>query len=259
MMPKKTVKDDDVALESGSAIDAAAEQGFDLDDDSRLPWLEPADSYDDEGAVSPTRLLAMVVGGLILIGAVLGGLWWVQNNGNSGSGELIAAQKGDYKVAPASDNAMDFEGEGDARFAASEGAEPTATIDISRVPEEPAVKTTPKAAPAVPPQAAPPAKAAVATGTGKAATSAAPAGAAVSGGSATIQLGAFSSAGSADRAWASLTKRFAYLSGLGKSVVPANVGGANVYRLRVGTASATQAGEICAKLKVAGENCAVIR
>src|SRR3546814_5561621 len=72
--------------------------GLGLDDEDRLPWLEAADDYDEDGEVSPTRLLAMVLGGLLLIGAVLGGLWWLQNGGARGQGELIAADKGDYKV-----------------------------------------------------------------------------------------------------------------------------------------------------------------
>src|SRR3546814_7038237 len=78
--------------------------GLALDEEDRLPWLEAAEDYDEDGEVSPTRLLAMVLGGLLLIGAVLGGLWWLQNGGARGQGELIAADKGDYKVQP-TDNA----------------------------------------------------------------------------------------------------------------------------------------------------------
>jgi hypothetical protein len=76
---------------------------------------------------------------------------------------------------------------------------------------------------------------------------------------AAIQLGAFSSAGTANKAWASLTKRFPYLADLGQSVAPASVGGNTVYRLRAAAGSAAAASEICAKLRVAGENCAVVR
>src|SRR3546814_11100698 len=96
------------------------ETGHGLDDEDRLPWLEAADGFEEEGEVSPVRLLVMVLGGLLLIGAVLGGLWWIQNGGARGNGELIAAQQGDYKVAPANDGARTFEGEGDVAFSASE-------------------------------------------------------------------------------------------------------------------------------------------
>ena len=123
------------------AGDRNAEQGdagLGLDDEDRLPWLEAADGFEEDGEVSPARLLVMVLGGLLLIGVVLGGLWWVQNGGARGKGELIAAQQGDYKVAPKNDGAKAFEGEGDASFSASEGAEPAGRVDPTRMPEEPA-------------------------------------------------------------------------------------------------------------------------
>src|SRR3546814_16018694 len=81
----------------------------------------------------------MVHWGLFVIGAGRGGLWWSQNGGARGNGELIAAQQGDYKVAPANDGARTFEGEGDVAFSASEGAEPAGKVDPARMPEEPAV------------------------------------------------------------------------------------------------------------------------
>ena len=259
MMPKETSTEN--------------EAGLNLDDEDRLPWLEAADDYDDDGAVSPSRLLVMVLGGLLLIGAALGGLWWVQNGGSRGEGELIAAQKGGYKVSPANDNAKVFEGEGDASFAASEGAEPTGKVDASRMPEEPAVTPEAKAAArAVADKAAAdkaattklaaskaPAKPAAPGATPAKMATAAAEPAPSSGGSSTIQLGAFSSEESAAKAWISLSKRFGYLAGMSKSVVPASVGGSNVYRLRAVAGSPAVATSICGKLKVAGENCAVIR
>src|SRR3546814_5598693 len=134
--------------------------GLALDEEDRLPWLEAADDYDEDGEVSPTRLLAMVLGGLLLIGAVLGGVGWLQNGGARGEGELIAAAKGDYKVQPADNAARVFEGEGDESFAASEGAAPAGRVDPSRMPEEPAV--TPQARAAAAKAATAKAKAAVA-------------------------------------------------------------------------------------------------
>ena len=34
--------------------------GLGLDDEGGLPWLEAADGFDDDGEVSPARLLIMV-------------------------------------------------------------------------------------------------------------------------------------------------------------------------------------------------------
>ena len=208
-----------------------------LDNEDRLPWLEAADDYEDDGEVSPARLMVMVIGGLLLIGALLGGLWWVQNGGARGQGELIAAQAGDYKVAPKTDAAKTFEGEGDASFAASEGVVSGGKVDPTRMPEEPAVTPAEREAAA------------------KAAKKAAPAPA----GSAMIQLGAFSSEDAAAKAWTNLSKRFAYLADLGKSVSPATVESGKVYRLRAVAGTTANAQNLCGKLRVAGENCVVVR
>ncbi len=269
-----------------------------LDAGEALPWLEPAADYDDDDAIAPGKLVAMVLGGLVLIGAILGGLWLAQGGGSAGRGELIAAQDEPYKVSPATDGAKQFEGEGDASFKASEGGEPDGRVDPSRASEEPAA--APAAAPAAPaavaPAAAPAAKAAAAPAPAAAkpgvivkpapiaktqiaaskapapasapakATSlkpvekAAPAAAAVPrGGTAMVQLGAFSSEESAAKAWTSLSRRFAYLAPLSRDIARADVGGSTVYRLRASTGSAAAAGDVCARLKVAGESCVLVR
>jgi hypothetical protein len=252
------------------AGDKSAEQGdagLGLEDEDRLPWLEAADGFEEDGEVSPARLLVMVLGGLLLIGAVLGGLWWIQNGGARGNGELIAAQQGDYKVAPKTDGAKTFEGEGDASFSASEGAEPAGKVDPSRMPEEPAV--TPEEREAAAKKAAADKAAAAKAAVTKAppvekakavavkAPDAEPKTAAPSG--AMIQLGAFSSDAAAAKAWTNLSKRFAYLAELNKSVSPAKVGNGTVYRLRVSAGTAANATNLCGKLRVAGENCVVVR
>ena len=250
------------------AGDKNAEQGdagLGLEDEDRLPWLEAADGFEEDGEVSPARLLVMVLGGLLLIGVVLGGLWWVQNGGARGKGELIAAQEGDYKVAPKNDGAKAFEGEGDASFSASEGAEPAGKVDPTRMPEEPAVTPAERDA-AVKKVAADKAAAKKAAPTDKARpapapvkTADAPAKAGPASGSAMIQLGAFSSDAAAAKAWTNLSKRFAYLAELNKSVSPAKVGDGTVYRLRVSAGTAANAANLCGKLRVAGENCVVVR
>lgn len=258
------------------AEDKNADQGdagLGLESEDRLPWLEAADGVEEDGEVSPARLLVMVLGGLLLIGAVLGGLWWIQNGGARGKGELIAAQDGNYKVAPKNDGAKTFEGEGDASFSASEGAEPAGKVDPTRMPEEPAVTpqereaATAKAAAdkaAAAKAKAKPAVVAAKDGAKPAATSvktpdAAPKAAPAAAGSAMIQLGAFSSDAAAAKAWASLSKRFAYLAELNKTVSPAKVGDSTVYRLRVAAGTAANAANLCGKLRVAGENCVVVR
>ncbi len=258
--------------------------GLGLDDEERLPWLEPVDDFDDDGQASPARLLAIVIGGLVLIGAVLGGLWWYQNGGPRGDGELILAEAGEYKTAPTHDRAKIFEGEGDAAFAASEGVLPAGTVDPNRLPEEPAVTPEERAAAA----AAAAQKAAEEKAAAeklsrdqqlkdKAAKDAAAKAAAEKAAlaekrqaavptpvahpvtSGTVQLGAFSSEAAANKAWTGLSKRFAYLEQHGRTIAPAKVGDRTVYRLRVGAGSASNAEALCQKLRVAGEGCVIVR
>ena len=211
-------------------------------DDDRLPWLEAADEDDDDRGPSAAKLIAFVVIGLVAIGLIVGGLFWMGNRtgGADGEPELIAAPEGDYKVKPDDPGGMNVKGEGDTQFAASEGAQPKGAIDTSRVPEAPVTKAPPAAAgqPKAAPQPAQPAAAAPAAGGGQ-----------------TIQLGAFDSQAQANTAWKAMAGRFSYLAPLSHSVMTAQVGGRTFYRLR---ASGPGARDICRRLEVAGESCIVV-
>lgn len=210
---------------------------FALDDPDRLPWLETADGYEYDDGASPLKVAAMVLGGLALLAAIVGLIYWAQRSdgsGATGKGELIAAQKGDYKVKPDEAGGKTFEGEGDSAFAASEGKKTGATI--------------------APPAKVPDTKAAASVPAKPAASGATPAGAVM------VQLGAFGDAAKADTAWAAFTKRFGFLSGTNRKIAEATVeGGRKVFRLQAITANASAAQQLCAKLKAAGENCLIVR
>lgn len=210
---------------------------FALDDPDRLPWLETADGYEYDDGASPLKVAAMVLGGLALLAAIVGLIYWAQRSdgsGATGKGELIAAQKGDYKVKPDEAGGKTFEGEGDSAFAASEGKKTGATI--------------------APPAKVPDTKAAASVPAKPAASGATPAGAVM------VQLGAFGDAAKADTAWAAFTKRFGFLSGTNRKIAEATVeGGRKVFRLQAVTANASAAQQLCAKLKAAGENCLIVR
>lgn len=204
---------------------------LDLDDEERLPWLESADDYDDGEEYSPLRVALFVGAGLLLLVAIVGGIYWFQNRdggGLDGTGELIAAQEGDYKVRPDDPQVRQFEGEGDASFAASEGQETTAQLGAPAQTEAPIRK----------PDAAPAADAA---------------------GSALIQLGAFSSASLADSSWAGYARRFEAIGSLPKKIIPASLDGGTIYRLNAVAPSREAAQQICNNLKAAGESCLVVR
>jgi hypothetical protein len=224
--------------EDGSMTDTERDGGLGLDDPDRLPWLETADGYEYEESASPLKVAGLVLGGLALLAAIVGGIYWFQRNqaGGQGNGELIAAQEGNYKVAPSAGESKgkSFEGEGDAAFAASEGKKVDARLDPAKA----------KAA------AAAPAASAVSV------TKAGP----IPAGAAFVQLGAYSDATKAEQAWTALGKRFGAISGTNKRVVEgAGEGGRKVFRLQAIAANAAAAQQLCAKLKAAGESCLIAK
>ena len=207
--------------------------GLNLDDNDRLPWLETADGYAAEANGSAMRTALLAVAGLVLLAAIAGGVYWLQPGqagGPNGTGELIVAPKGHYKEKPADAGGKSFEGEGDSAFAASEGQKTGAVL-------------------AVPPTGAVTAKPATPT-----ATTSAPANAVL------VHLGAFGDSAKAETAWTGLNKRFGFLAGMNRKIAQANVeGGGTVFRLQAVTANSTEAQQLCAKLKAAGENCLIVR
>jgi len=78
-------------------------------------------------------------------------------------------------------------------------------------------------------------------------------------GSYSLQLGAFSSQAKANEAWKTITGRYAYLADLEKSVIALDRDGAKLYRLRAtGLSSRARADNLCARLRVAGDQCSVV-
>jgi hypothetical protein len=225
-----------------------------LDDEDRLPWLEAVDEDERSDGPGAAKLIAFVVIGLVAIGLIVGGLFWMGNRagdsgGAAGEPEVIAAPEGDYKVKPDDPGGMKVEGAGDTAFAASEGADPKGAINVNAVPEAP-VTQAPKAQPAPAPAPAPAAAAP------KAAPAPAPkAEAPAAGPGGSIQLGAFSSQASAHNAWKALSARFKYLAPLSQHVTSTTAGGKTLYRLR---ASGPGAKDLCGRLRVAGETCVVV-
>jgi hypothetical protein len=222
--------------------------GLGIEDPDRLPWLETADGNEYEEKASPLKLVGLVLGGLALLAAIVGGIYWLQRNqsGGSGNGELIAAPKGGYKEAPVNPEGKPIEGEGDAAFAVSDGKK----VDVKIDPEKAKEASAPAPGMATPVVDAP----APASGKAPAKAAAIPAGAAF------VQLGAFSDKAKAEQAWTALGKRFGAISGANKRVAEATgEGGRKVFRLQAVAANSAEAQQLCAKLKAAGENCIVVR
>ena len=238
----------------------ATSNEFERDED-RLPWLETVEPDEPHGSGAGRKLLLVLVG-LLVLGAAIFGLYRLQvGRGADGSGELIAAQEGDYKVKPDDPGGLKVEGEGDTAIATSAGANPNGSIDLKAVPEAP-ISGTRRTAPDAARAGATSASVSVPSGSAPlraqrpmtAPVAAVPG--AGSGGS-LVQLGAFPSESAANTAWSAVAKRFSYVAPLGKDVQKADVNGRTVYRLRVNAGSANAAADICGRLKVAGESCFV--
>lgn len=232
-------------------------------DADRLPWLETVEEEYREGP-SLWRIVLLGLLGLAVIAAGLFGyFWFTRQHGFNGNGELIHAEAGDYKVKPDEPGGMNVEGEGDAVLSTSAGEPANAAIAVSQVPEAP---VTGKKAVGPAPEGPGAAKVTVAVpSSGGKLEARAPAAnalpahvaSAAGAGGSLIQLGAFPDEGGANAAWTRLSKRFAYLAPLGKTVERAEVDGRTVFRLRVNAGSNGQARDICGRLQVAGERCYV--
>lgn len=251
-----------------------ARDRLDTADEDRLPWLEAVEDEDDEPGVGAGKLIAALIAGLIALGLIVGGVFWLRERGaegGSGEGELIAAPEGNYKERPDNPGGMQVDGTGDVAYSASEGADVNSAIDLTAIPEAPVTPPgTPVAEPllrAPPPTPAPTTKpAAVVAKAPAPAKPAKPAPVPASpqpivetaapAGPGTIQLGAFSSEAKANAAWKSLSGRFSFLGALSSSVIPVKSGDNTLYRLRAGAGG--DAKGVCAKLRVAGESCVVV-
>ena len=214
----------------------------DLDDDDRLPWLEAVE--EEESGPSPVKLIAAVVIGLIVIGVVVGGLFWAANRSTGGSGEELIASPGAYKVPAPEAGGLQLDNSAQTQIATSEGVQQNA--QLAGRPQAPAPQPAQQQpTPAQPgPQAQQP-------------TPAAPAPAPaprpqprLSG--PTIQVGAFPSEAAAQGEWRRLAARYPYLGGLQHQVMVHQRGGQTFYRLR---AAGGDASGVCRRLRAAGQPC----
>jgi len=204
--------------------------------EDRLPWLESAE--DDDGGeyegYDTSRLLVLFLGGLAVLAAVVGGIWWATNRGPDpelvADGSVVAAPAEPYKTAPANPGGKTFDGTGDVSFAASEGQSRPPVMAGS------ADAGTPSAAPAP-----------------TAAATAAPAGGGVG-----VQVGAFSSQATAEAGWTKLVAQAnGALSGVSHRVVAGTADNGTIYRLQAVAPDKAAATALCSKLKGAGISCQV--
>ncbi len=253
------------------------------------PWLEEAD-YEEaptQTLIGRRAVIWLIAALLLLVALVAAGLFLVTGRADAPidvpTGDIpLVASPGPWKVpaqGPGADG-VPVEGQGQIVFPTGEGLEPEAEIDPDRLPEEPVPLPSPGEAPrdllgeigeeaglpasgaVAPPAPARPAPAPPAPQSGtSAAAPVAPRAtgeeAAPAGPVGTIQLGAFSSDARARAAWKEMSGRFPYLGQFTPAVTSvARDGGQTLWRLR---ATGPDPQGVCNRLKIAGEECAVVR
>lgn len=264
----------------------------DDDDEDSPPWLAPASADHRRGTVVSSRKLNMwllLLGGLLLlvIALIYAQVAKPEDDGpvyagTGGEVPLIRAPDTPFKIRPKDPGGLNLEGNNQSAFEAAGGLDPGGDLNFDAMPEEP-IDRAALAARGVPRPAPPQPAAEVADATVAAPAEAKPAPpseakpvpkpevktapkkevkepvALADGGSFALQLGAFSTEKKANDAWKSFTGRYSYLADLGKSVVPVERDDTKLYRLRAtGITSRAQADNLCARLKVAGDQCSVI-
>lgn len=245
----------------------AGNEELSLGKGERLPWLEPVEDLTEDAPVDHRKIMAFALAFVAAVAVVAGSIWWfrTQQQEPNGTGALIAAPATPYKVKPSEAGGMDVEGQGDAAFAASEGAEADGKLDLTAQPEAPVTdQRVADADTAKPVSVGKKASAPVALG-GKLV----PAKPTVPGprplasaktedpSQGLIQLGAFGSDTAAKQAHAQLVRRYPQLAPWPRVISKTEVGGTTYFRLRL-TAGA-EAPQICAQLRSGGATCMMIK
>lgn len=224
----------DVSAELGSP--EPGDERLALGDEERLPWLESADDVDlDDEEGGNSRLIGFAVVGLIVLAALIGGVYWATNRGQGpagADGSLIEASKEPYKVAPSDPGGKTFAGTGDSSFKVSEGEKPGANLAGSASPA-PAPAATPSASASAKPSAAASDKP-LPSGVG-------------------VQIGAFSSNAAAEAAWQKLSVNHEALKGLSHRVIEGRADIGTVYRLQAVAGDLSSASALCQKLQARSE------
>jgi hypothetical protein len=231
------------ALGHGTAQGAGV-AALDLNDRDRLPWLENQEEDEDYYAVDTRRVIAAVVGGLLVLALVVGGVWALTHRKGEGApvadGSVIGASDQPYKQAPANPGGKQFEGTGDTSFAAAQGKDRPAQLASSDAAKE----NIPAKAPETKPEAAKSddAKAAAVPDAGP-----------VGG---VVQIAAYSSEAVARTGWDRLVQQHEMLKGMNHRIVQGQADIGTVYRLQLIT-GAGGGSALCEKLKAEGVPCQV--
>lgn len=230
----------------GANASGADVQGSFVEEDVRLPWLEPED--EDPEASKPDNRQLVILGavGLAALFLILGGIYWVTRAASDevivADGGIIKSPEKPYKVQPENPGGKVFAGTGDSAFPVSEGQTRPIRLDTSGT--------------AVPANPAPVTEAGQPAGQGAATPSASQG---LTGSQVAVQVGAYSAMAQAEAGWKSLQTRSSLLKDVGYRIEEGRADIGTVYRLQAVAPDAAAANTLCNRLKSAGIACQVKR
>lgn len=219
-------------------------------EDVRLPWLEgDEDEYEDEDGPGIGQGLLLVLLGLVAIGAIVGGLYWVMRDRHDANlvanGGVISAPKQPYKTKPANPGGEVVAGTGDTSFAVAEGQSRPPQIDDKDETAKPGFASVAKAddtsaakSAATAPASAAPAASAATTGIG-------------------VQVGAYTNKADAEKGWNTLKSQYPALADMSHRVLQGQADIGTVYRLQAVPGSLAEAKTLCSGMRQAGMSCQV--
>jgi hypothetical protein len=216
------------------------------EDETRLPWLESDDEEEAYGGYNVGQTIALVLALLLVLGLVVGGIWWLTREGPDedlvADGSTIKSE-GPYKQRPENPGGKVFEGTGDSSFKVSEGQSSPARLGEAG-PEDakPGFASLDKKGEGE--------KAAGSDGSSETAVDTTGVG---------VQVGAYSDRAKAEAGWSRLAQQYDALSGLRHRVVEGRADIGTVYRLQAIADGVSEANKLCSQLKSSGLNCYVKR
>ncbi len=217
-----------------------ADGELDLADTDSLPWLESDEEDEHAGGLDTGQILGFAAALVLLLGAVVGGVWFFSNRTTGGDlvadGSVIEAPAGPIKARPDDPGGKTFAGTGSVAPVVGEGGTRPAVV-ADKVPTKsvPVARST--------------------TGSGGAATAASAPPAALQG--VGVQLAAYGTRARAEQGWNDLSRRTDKLAGVKYRVVEGKVDIGTVYRLQAVAPDRAAAEKLCAALKTDGLDCQI--
>jgi hypothetical protein len=227
-----------------------AEGELDLADMDNLPWLESDEDDAEAGGLDAGQIMLFAAGLVALLGAVVGGVWWVSNRASGdeavADGSVIEAPAGPIKERPEDPGGKEFAGTGSVAPVVGEGGSRPAVV--AEAPQPPLPGGTAGSKPTKPVPAAGPAATAAPAATASAAANVPGVG---------VQLAAYGTRARAEQGWSDISRRTDALAGVKYRVVEGKVDIGTVYRLQAVAGSRAEADRLCAALKADGVDCQV--